>query len=57
VDVGAFAKGEEEVEFFGEEVVVVFELEAEEGKDSMKEPRPTTISARPLEMRSRVEKF
>ncbi len=30
VDVGALAKGEEEVEFFGEEVVVVFELEAEE---------------------------
>ena len=30
VDVGAFAQGEEEVKFFGEEVVVVFELEAEE---------------------------
>ena len=30
VDVGVLAEGEEEVEFFGEEVVVVFELEAEE---------------------------
>ncbi len=29
-DVGVFAEGEEEVEFFGEEGVVVFELEAEE---------------------------
>ena len=32
VDVGVLAEGEEEVEFFGEEVVVVFELEAEEGE-------------------------
>ena len=32
VDFGVFAEGEEEVEFFGEEVVVVFELEAEEGE-------------------------
>ncbi len=31
-DVGGFAEGEEEVEFFGEEGVVVFELEAEEGE-------------------------
>ena len=31
-DVGAFAEGEEEVELFGEEGVVVFELEAEEGE-------------------------
>ena len=30
MDVGVFAEGEEEVEFFGEEIVVVFELEAEE---------------------------
>ena len=30
VDVGGFAEGEEQVELFGEEVVVVFELEAEE---------------------------
>jgi len=32
VDVGGFAQGEEEVELFGEEVVIVFELEAEEGE-------------------------
>ena len=32
VDVGGFAEGEEEVELFGEEIVVVFELEAEEGE-------------------------
>ncbi len=30
VNVGGFAEGEEEVELFGEEIVVVFELEAEE---------------------------
>ena len=30
VDVGVFADGEEEVELLGEEIVVVFELEAEE---------------------------
>ena len=30
VDVGVLAEGEEEVEFFGEEVIVVFEFEAEE---------------------------
>jgi hypothetical protein len=30
VDVGGFAEGEEEIEFFCEEVIVVFELEAEE---------------------------
>jgi hypothetical protein len=29
-DIGGFAEGEEEIEFFGEEVIVVFELEAEE---------------------------
>ena len=32
VDVGVLAEREEEVELFGEEVVIVFELEAEEGK-------------------------
>jgi hypothetical protein len=31
-DVGGFAEGEEEVEFFGKEIVVVFELKAEEGE-------------------------
>lgn len=51
---GALADGQEHFELLGKQRIIVGEVVAEEGKLSMKEPRPAMISARPLETRSRV---
>jgi hypothetical protein len=53
-DLRLSADCEQEIELLGKQLVVVVEVVAEQRKDSMNEPRPAMISARPFEMRSRV---
>src|SRR4051812_37978902 len=49
---GGVADLDQQLELLGEELVVVVEVVAKSGKDSMKEPRPAMISARPPDSRS-----
>ena len=47
---------EQELELLGEQLVVVDEVVTKSGNDSMNDPRPAMISARPPEMRSSAAK-
>ena len=53
-DVRLGADLKQEIELLREQFVVIVEVRPNSGKDSMNEPRPAMISARPPEMRSRV---
>jgi hypothetical protein len=54
MNVRVLADVQKQIEFLGKERIVVLEFEPEEGKASMNEPRPATISALPFESRSSV---
>jgi hypothetical protein len=53
-DLGLGADREQKVELFGEQLVVIFQVVAEQRKGFDERTAPAMISARPPERRSRV---